>query len=117
LVISELFTVSVIVGIAHSGIRLATPYLFASLGEMFGQRSGVLNLGVDGIMLMGAFAAFYTVFETGNLRILLPVRAKMALVMAGIVGGRAGSPAPPGSSVLATMCTSTSGISSMRRSW
>ncbi len=54
-VISELFTLSVLIGIAHSGIRLATPYLFASLGEMFGQRSGVLNLGVDGIMLHGGF--------------------------------------------------------------
>ena len=61
--INELFTVAVLIGIAHSGIRLATPYLFAALGEMFGQRSGVLNLGVDGIMLMGAFSAFYIVYR------------------------------------------------------
>ncbi len=65
--IEDLFTLSVLVGIAHSGIRLATPYLFAALGETFAQRSGVLNLGVDGIMLMGAFSAFYVVFNTGNL--------------------------------------------------
>ena len=64
--ISDLFTITVLVGIAHSGIRLATPYLFASLGEMFDQRSGVLNLGIDGIMLMGAFAGFYVVYNTGN---------------------------------------------------
>ncbi|MCB0238438.1 MAG: ABC transporter permease, partial [Anaerolineae bacterium] len=44
-----------------------TPYLFASLGETVAQRSGVLDLGVEGIMLMGAFSAFYVVFETGNL--------------------------------------------------
>ncbi len=80
--ISELFTLSVLVGIAHSGIRLATPYLYASLGEMFGQRSGVLNLGVDGIMLMGAFSAFYVVFETGNL--WLGVLA--ALIIGGLMG-------------------------------
>jgi simple sugar transport system permease protein len=81
-VISELFTLSVLIGIAHSGIRLATPYLYASLGEMFGQRSGVLNLGVDGIMLMGAFSAFYVVFETGNL--WLGVLA--ALIVGGMMG-------------------------------
>lgn len=65
--ISELLQVSVIVGILHSGIRLAAPYLYAALGETVAQRSGVLDLGVDGIMLMGAFSAFYVVFETGNL--------------------------------------------------
>jgi simple sugar transport system permease protein len=81
-VISELFTLSVLIGIAHSGIRLATPYLFASLGEMFGQRSGVLNLGVDGIMLMGAFSGFYVVFNTGNL--WLGVAA--ALLVGGLMG-------------------------------
>lgn len=64
---NELLSLSVLVGIAHSGIRLATPYIYAAIGEMFAQRSGVLNLGVDGIMLMGAFAAFYATFYTGNL--------------------------------------------------
>lgn len=64
--ISELFTLSVLIGIAHSGVRLATPYLYAALGETFVQRSGVLNLGVDGMMLMGAFSAFYVVFQGGE---------------------------------------------------
>jgi len=83
---NELFSVAVLVGIAHSGIRLAAPYLFAALGEMVGQRSGVLNLGVDGIMLMGAFAAFFVVFVTGNLwlamMVALLVGALMGLLMA-----------------------------------
>jgi simple sugar transport system permease protein len=65
--IEDLFTAHVIIGILASGIRLATPYLFATLGETFGQRSGVLNLGVDGQMLLGAFAGFYVVLTTGNL--------------------------------------------------
>jgi len=65
--IAELLTLSTLIGIAHSGIRLATPYLYAALGEMLAQRSGVLNLGVDGIMLMGAFAGFYVVFHGGGL--------------------------------------------------
>ncbi len=62
----ELTIVAIIIGIAHSGIRLATPYLYAALGEMMAQRSGVLNLGVEGMMLMGAFAGFYFTFQTGN---------------------------------------------------
>jgi simple sugar transport system permease protein len=37
------------------------------MGETFSQRSGVLNLGVEGQMLLGAFAAFYVTFTTGNL--------------------------------------------------
>ena len=65
--LSDLFSATVLIGILASGIRLATPYLYASIGETFGQRSGVLNLGVDGIMLMGAFSGFYAVFKTGNL--------------------------------------------------
>ena len=46
----ELTTITILVGILHSGIRLATPYMYAAIGEMFSQRSGVLNLGVDGII-------------------------------------------------------------------
>ena len=65
--ISDLFSATVIIGIVSSGIRLATPYLFASIGEMFGQRSGVLNLGVEGQMLLGAFVAFYVTLNTQNL--------------------------------------------------
>ena len=80
--ISELFTATVLIGILASGIRLATPYIFASLGETFSQRSGVLNLGVEGQMLLGAFAAFYVVFETGNLWLGLLA----AMVVGGIMG-------------------------------
>ncbi len=65
--ISELFTAAVLIGVLTSGIRLATPYLYAAIGETFGQRSGVLNLGVEGQMLLAAFAAFYVALRTGNL--------------------------------------------------
>lgn len=84
--IGDLFTLTVLVGVLASGIRLATPYLFAALGETFGQRSGVLNLGVEGQMLLGAFAAFYITYRTGNLGLgilaALIVGAIMGLAMA-----------------------------------
>jgi hypothetical protein len=83
---SELTTITIVVGILASGIRLATPYLYAAIGEAFGQRSGVLNLGVEGQMLMGAFAAFYVALTTGNLWLGLlaavVVGAAMGLAMA-----------------------------------
>ena len=76
--IAEILTASVFA----STIRLATPYLFASLGETLGQRSGVLNLGLDGMMLMGAFFSFYVVLLTENL--LLGLFA--AIVVGGLMG-------------------------------
>ena len=53
---------SSIILIASQGVAAVAAYLYASLGEAFGQRAGVFNLGVDGVMLMGAFTAFYAVF-------------------------------------------------------
>jgi general nucleoside transport system permease protein len=78
---SELFTLPVLLGIIYSGIRLATPYLFASIGEMFVQSSGVLNLGVDGIMLMGAFSGFYVAMVTGSLGLGVLAAALTGIVM------------------------------------
>jgi ABC-type uncharacterized transport system permease subunit len=84
--ISDLFSITVLVGILASGIRLATPYLYAAIGETFSQKSGVLNLGVEGQMLLGSFAAFYVALTTGNLWLgmlaAMLVGALMGLAMA-----------------------------------
>ena len=64
---NEIFTSAILTATVASGIQLAAPFLLAALGETLGQRSGVINLGVDGIMLLGAFAAYYTALETDNL--------------------------------------------------
>lgn len=81
---SELLQPVVLIGILTGAIRFATPYLYASLGEMFAQRSGVLNLGVDGIMLMGAFAGFFVALHApgpGGLWLGLLVAAIVGLLM------------------------------------
>jgi simple sugar transport system permease protein len=83
-VITDLFSVTVLIGILASGVRLATPYLYASMGETFGQRSGVLNLGVEGQMLLGAFAAFFVTYTTGNLWLGL-----LAAILVGALMGTA----------------------------
>src|SRR5436190_1141401 len=52
--------------IAAAGIATGTVLLFASIGEIFAERAGVLNLGVEGMMLMGAVAGYSTALSTGN---------------------------------------------------
>ncbi|MFN2363509.1 MAG: ABC transporter permease, partial [Halarsenatibacteraceae bacterium] len=47
-------------------VAVSAPYIFAAIGEMFSQKSGVLNLGVEGIMMVGAFVAFYFAWAYEN---------------------------------------------------
>jgi simple sugar transport system permease protein len=47
-------------------VGAATPILIAALGELAVERAGVLNLGVEGMMLIGAIAGFVVQFHTGN---------------------------------------------------
>ncbi len=52
--------------ILAAGVATGTVLLFAAIGEIFAERAGVLNLGVEGMMLMGAVAGFSTTVSTGN---------------------------------------------------
>lgn len=49
-----------------STIRFATPLIFAALGGMFSERSGVINIALEGLMLAGAFTAAVITYESGN---------------------------------------------------
>jgi simple sugar transport system permease protein len=53
--------------ILQAGVASGTVLLFATLGEIFAERSGVLNLGVEGMMLIGAMSAYSVTIATGNL--------------------------------------------------
>ncbi len=72
----------VIVGILASGVRFAMPILFAALGETVSQRAGVLNVGLEGIMLVGAFLAVLFAVLTGS-----PWGGLLAAVLGGAVMG------------------------------
>src|SRR4030042_88702 len=56
-----------------------TPLLLGTLGEIYAERSGVLNLGVEGMMIMGAYSAFTTAYITGN--------PWLGILMGAVVGG------------------------------
>ncbi len=64
---TDLISTAFLIGILAASIRLATPILLAALGELFTERAGILNLGLEGIMLMGTLGGFLGAYWTGNL--------------------------------------------------
>ncbi len=70
--------------ILHAGLATGTVLLFASIGELLAERSGILNLGVEGMMLIGAMTGFSMALATGNpwLGLLLAMLAAGVLSLA-----------------------------------
>jgi len=78
---SHLFTYAILTSTCATALALSASFLFAALGETVGQRSGVVNLGVDGIMLLSAFTTYFTALKTGNLLFAVLVGMGVGLVM------------------------------------
>jgi simple sugar transport system permease protein len=74
------------VGFFAAMVRIATPLILATLGELYSERSGVLNLGIEGIMLLGAMVGFSAAYFSGSLWLgvlaALAVGAVAGLLMA-----------------------------------
>ncbi len=81
---TEFFSSAILTATVASGIALATPFLLAALGETLGQRSGVINLGVDGIMLLAAFGSYYVALQTGNLPLAILAGPAIGLLMGAV---------------------------------
>ena len=64
---SELLDIAFISGLIGATMRMATPIIFATLGEILSERAGVLNLGIEGIMLMGVMTGFLVTFTSGSI--------------------------------------------------
>jgi len=60
-------------------LAYGTPLLLGTLGEIYAERSGVLNLGIEGMMIMGAYSAFAVAYTTGN--------PWLGILVAAVVGG------------------------------
>jgi len=59
------------VNFIFAAVKAGTPLLFGTTGEILTERAGNLNLGVEGMMYMGAFGGFYVGLKTGNLLLAL----------------------------------------------
>lgn len=71
-----------LVGLIAATLRVATPLLLGTLGELFAERSGVLNLGIEGTMFFGAFVGFVIGSASGSLW-----AGVLAAVVAGALAG------------------------------
>jgi len=72
----------ILINLLSSTVKSGTIILLPTIGEIFTERSGVLNLGIEGMMLLGAFFGFITAYITNN-----PYLGFIVGVLAGGVGG------------------------------
>ncbi|MBP8998314.1 MAG: ABC transporter permease, partial [Anaerolineaceae bacterium] len=56
-----------VIDLVAATLRIATPLIFATLGELFCERAGILNLGIEGTMFFGAFSGFTAASLSGSL--------------------------------------------------
>ena len=74
------------VGFFAAIIRIATPLIFATLGELFAERAGVLNLGIEGIMLLSAMTGFTAAYFSGDLWVGIAAAAATGAAMGLLMG-------------------------------
>lgn len=82
----DLITATFIIGWLSASLRLAAPILIAALGEVVVERSGILNLGLEGVMLVGALVGFVGAYLTGSLWIGLIFAALAGILMNLLMG-------------------------------
>jgi simple sugar transport system permease protein len=75
-----------IVSVLTRTIIAGTPLLLATLGEIISERSGILNLGIEGVMSVGAVTAFIVTFTTGNPWLGMLAAILVGMVLSGIHG-------------------------------
>ncbi|MFN8446212.1 MAG: ABC transporter permease [Caldilineaceae bacterium] len=78
----ELLTSTFLIGLIAATLRVATPLIFATIGEIYTERSGVLNLGIEGIMFLGAFVGFAVAKQSEG----LPGHLWIGLLAAALAG-------------------------------
>jgi general nucleoside transport system permease protein len=84
--LGDLLTEGMVINLFSTMVRLATPLLIAAMGELVVERSGVMNLGVEGMMLMGAFVGYIVSLTTHSLLVGLFAAILSGAFMALILG-------------------------------
>src|SRR5207245_554878 len=73
---------SLVVVLIGSGISFGTPVVFATVGEILAERSGVLNIGIEGIMLVGAVCGYWGAQATSSVWVGIAAGAAAGAVVA-----------------------------------
>ena len=74
----------IFIHILIAAIAAGTPFVYAALGELITEKSGVLNLGVEGMMLVGAISGFIAMAKTGSLLVAVLCGMTAGALMSGI---------------------------------
>ena len=77
---------TVLLAMLAGGLRVSTPFLFVSLGECLTEKSGRINLGNEGVLVLGAMVAYATSYETGSPWAGVAAAAGAGLVLGGVHG-------------------------------
>jgi len=64
--LDKIFTIAFLTALLSAGVRMAIPLMYAGLGEMVSEKSGILNIGMEGVMICGAFFSYAGAFYTGS---------------------------------------------------
>jgi simple sugar transport system permease protein len=83
---SDFFTGTIVISMLTATMRITTPLLLAALGELVVERAGVLNLGLEGMMLLACFAAFIVTLVSGSQAAGLAAAVATGLVIAALFG-------------------------------
>ena len=81
-----MFEIDTIIAILVATMRAGTPLLFAALGELIAEKAGVLNLGIEGMMLAGAVTGFIAMVLTGSPLIGVLAAMLAGMAMSGLFG-------------------------------
>lgn len=84
--LSNILQGTIIISMLASMVRIAAPILLAALGELVTEKAGILNMGVEGMILTGAFFAFLVTYKTGSIPLALLVAMIAGAVMGLIMG-------------------------------
>lgn len=75
-----------VIGLLAATIRVATPILYAALGEMIAEKAGILNLGIEGTMYFAAFTGFVAAKASGALEVGILVAALTGVAFGLLMG-------------------------------